>query len=259
MSSSARCRASSASSLWFARQAEILAEARQLESLHRLSTFVMHDIKNHVSGLSLMLENARKHIANPDFQKDALGVLERTVESLRELMQQVSGVARPGQLHPEEVNVDELVREAVDTSGLGSATEAGVTLQVDVDTNGPVLLDRSQMVRLLTNLLINARESMEDGGCIRLHAATESSNGSDARLRFSVQDDGRGMTEEFVRDSLFRPFATTKSGGLGIGLAQCRSIVEAHGGTIAVDSRLGHGTTFTVELPVGAGNGKDHA
>jgi signal transduction histidine kinase len=64
------------------------------------------------------------------------------------------------------------------------------------------------------------------------------------------------MSEEFLRESLFRPFATTKSGGLGIGLAQCRTIVEAHGGTIAVVSRLGHGTTFTVDIPVAASRDK---
>lgn len=240
-----------ASSLWFARQAEVLAEARQLESLHRLSTFVMHDIKNHVSGLSLMLENARKHIANPDFQQDALGVLERTVNSLRELMQQVSGVARPDRLNPEPCDVEALVREAVSTSGLETAGVSGVEVDVRVDANGPVVIDRAQVLRVLTNLLINAREALDDGGVVRLEVGTESHNG-DARLRLRVQDDGRGMSEEFMRDSLFRPFSTTKSGGLGIGLAQCRTIVEAHGGTIAVDSRLGHGTTFTVEIPVQA-------
>jgi hypothetical protein len=197
-----------------------------------------------------MLENARKHISNPDFQQDALGVLERTVTSLRELMQQVSGVTRPDRLQPEPCDVAELVREAVETSGMGVDTSSAIGLEVQVNTNGPVLLDRAQMLRLLTNLLINAREATEGEGVIRLEAGTKSSNGGEARLRLSVQDDGRGMSEEFVRDSLFRPFATTKSGGLGIGLAQCRTIVEAHGGAITVDSRLGHGTTFTVDLPV---------
>ena len=64
-----------------------------------------------------------------------------------------------------------------------------------------------------------------------------------------MSDTGRGMSEEFIRTALFRPFATTKSSGLGVGLAQCKSIVEAHGGTISVESRPGSGTTFAVRLP----------
>src|SRR5205085_5278467 len=87
-----------ANALWFARQAEQLAETRQLETLHRLSSFVLHDIKNHISGLSLVLENARKHLSNPEFQRDAMAVVERTVVSLRELVSQVAGVARPTEI-----------------------------------------------------------------------------------------------------------------------------------------------------------------
>ena len=182
--------------------------------------------------------------------EDALGVLERTVVSLRELMQQVSGVTRPDRLHPEECDVADLVKEAVDTSGLGVDAGSDVALDIQMNANGSVLLDRAQILRVLTNLLINAREATDGGGSIRVQACKESNNGRPERLRLSVQDDGRGMSEEFLRESLFRPFTTTKSGGLGIGLAHCRTIVEAHGGSIAVDSRLGHGTTFTVDLPV---------
>ncbi|TMQ70764.1 MAG: hypothetical protein E6K80_07495 [Candidatus Eisenbacteria bacterium] len=71
-------------------------------------------------------------------------------------------------------------------------------------------------------------------------------------LRIAVRDTGRGMSEDFIRTSLFRPFATTKAGGLGIGLVQCRSIVEAHGGAIMVESRPTVGTTFTVRIPADA-------
>jgi signal transduction histidine kinase len=69
-------------------------------------------------------------------------------------------------------------------------------------------------------------------------------------LRLSVADNGRGMSEDFVRQSLFRPFSSTKNAGLGIGLAQCKSIVDAHGGRIRAESRPGEGTTFTIDLPV---------
>jgi len=241
-----------AAALWFARQAEQLAETRQLESLNRLSTFVLHDIKNHVSGLSLVVENAKKHFANPDFQRDALAVVERTVANLRELMSQVSAVSRAPEMKPESCVVRGLVDEAVQAAGLDAGRLDGVRLQVSCRGPETVQVDRRLVLRLLVNLLTNARESLgPTGGAIELSAEVESESGPGARrLVLDVRDNGRGMSEEFIRSGLFKPFSTTKSGGLGIGLTQCRSIVEAHGGSIAVHSREGVGTQFTIVLPV---------
>lgn len=237
-----------AAALWFARLAEQLAESRQLESLNRLSSFVLHDIKNQVSGLSLVVENARRHLGNPEFQKDAMGVVERTVASLRELMNQVSGVARPPVLSPEPSLLRPLVDEALAAAGLAPHAAPGLTVSVNVREDGHVMLDPRQMSRVLVNLLTNAREAVGPGGCIEVEASLERcAEGLCTVLR--VHDDGRGMSEEFLRTRLFRPFSTTKSNGLGVGLAQCRSIVDAHGGTIDVVSRRGEGTTFTVRIP----------
>ncbi len=238
-----------AAALWFTRLAEQLAESRQLESLHRLSSFVLHDIKNQVSGLSLVVENARRHLGNPEFQRDAMVVVERTVTSLRELMNQVSGVARPPVLAPEPTGLRELVNEAVAASGLGPSG-GGPALRVDVDGGGDVMLDRRQMSRVLVNLLVNAREALGADGKIELSAHVERCADGPCAV-FTVTDDGRGMTEEFVRTRLFRPFSTTKPNGLGVGLAQCRTIVDAHGGRIDVRSVRGKGTTFTVRVPAG--------
>jgi signal transduction histidine kinase len=102
-------------------------------------------------------------------------------------------------------------------------------------------------VRVLVNLLTNAREALAGAGEIEL-TAEPGADGAPG-LVFRVRDTGRGMSEEFIRTSLFRPFATTKPSGLGIGLSQCRSIVQAMGGAITVESRPGAGTTFSVHLP----------
>src|SRR2546426_12329908 len=117
-----------ANALGFAKQGEQLAETRQLESLHRLSTFVLHDIKNHISGLSLVVENARRHLANPEFQRDAMAVVERTVASLRELMSQVAAVARPPDVRPEPCTMAELLGEAAQTAGLTPGAHEGIRL-----------------------------------------------------------------------------------------------------------------------------------
>jgi putative PEP-CTERM system histidine kinase len=240
-----------AGTLWYARQAEQLAETRQLESLHRLSSYVLHDIKNHVSGLSLVVENARRHLSNPEFQRDAMAVVERTVGSLKDLMSHVASVSRPPEPRPEVCRVDDLLEEASMTSGLSAAEQNGVRYRTTCRAEAPVHLDRRLFQRVLVNLLTNAREAVAEGGDIELHAALESRGREEqGTLVVSVSDSGRGMSQEFVRTSLFRPFASTKPGGLGVGLSQCKAIVEAQGGTIAVDSRVGEGTTFSVRLPV---------
>jgi hypothetical protein len=105
------------------------------------------------------------------------------------------------------------------------------------------------MLRVLVNLLTNAREALGETGEIELSAGLESEAAGAQNLVFRVCDNGRGMSDEFIRESLFRPFATTKPTGLGVGLSQCRSIVEVMGGAITVESHAGSGTRFAVHLP----------
>jgi signal transduction histidine kinase len=106
------------------------------------------------------------------------------------------------------------------------------------------------MVRVITNLLVNAREALEGPGEIGIEAMTEGESVDGGTLVLRVRDTGRGMSDEFVRRQLFRPFATTKAAGLGIGLAQCKAIIEGHGGMIRVESRPGGGTAFEVRIPL---------
>jgi len=104
---------------------------------------------------------------------------------------------------------------------------------------------------VVSNLLTNAREAVGPAGEIELQAhVSPEGNPRRPALKLTVRDTGRGMSEDFIRTSLFRPFSSTKATGLGIGLAQCKAIVQAHGGTIAVESRPGQYTVFTVSLPV---------
>jgi putative PEP-CTERM system histidine kinase len=238
-----------ASALWFSRQTERLVEARQLESLNRLSSFVLHDIKNQVSGLSLVVENARRHLGNPEFQRDAMAVVERTVASLRELMNQVSGVGRMLDARLAPCSAHDVVGDALAAAGLAPGESRGLRVAVDVREGGEIVADRQLLARVLANLLTNAREALDGPGRIDLEAGVRTGEDGAPYLELSVTDNGRGMSEEFIRTKLFRPFSTTKKNGLGIGLTQCRTIVEAHGGRIGVRSRPGAGTTFTVTLP----------
>jgi hypothetical protein len=228
-----------------------MAEARQLESLQRLSSFVLHDMKNHVSGLALVVDNARRHLGNPEFQRDAMAVVERTVRSLRELMSQVSGVSSPPAPQPAPCALKELVADALTESGLALEPPPGVNVVITVPDGAEAVLDRRQIGRVLVNLLVNAREALGGPGTIGVRAISVSGADGAREAVIEVSDTGRGMSEEFIRTRLFKPFSTTKKGGLGVGLAQSRGIVEAHGGTIDARSRPGEGTVFTLRVPPG--------
>ena len=110
----------------------------------------------------------------------------------------------------------------------------------------PIAADAESLSKVIQNLVANAVQSIDDKGTVTLRTF-----GENGKAVISITDTGCGMSEEFVRKSLFAPFRSTKKGGWGIGLYQARGIVEAHGGTIEVSSQEGAGTTFTVKLPLG--------
>jgi len=120
----------------------------------------------------------------------------------------------------------------------------GVELTQELQPLPRILADREQIQSVVTNLLLNARDAVAPGG--RIQVRTERQEG---RVVLSVADNGCGMSPEFVKGSLFRPFQSTKKNGLGIGMFQSRMIVEAHRGSIQVDSEPGRGTTVRVSLP----------
>jgi signal transduction histidine kinase len=197
-----------------------------------------------------MLENARRHMSDPEFQKDAMRVVERTVSGLQQLMDHVGSVSRPAVVRPAPVRVRQLLEEAAVAAGLREGEQNGVRFRVSCPPAERAPLDAGQMVRVITNLLVNAREALEGPGEIGIEAMTEGESVDGGTLVLRVRDTGRGMSDEFVRRQLFRPFATTKAAGLGIGLAQCKAIIEGHGGMIRVESRPGGGTAFEVRIPL---------
>ena len=109
----------------------------------------------------------------------------------------------------------------------------------------PISGDRAQLQSVITNLVLNACEAVSSNGRIVVKTGLQ-----DDWVTFSVSDNGCGMSEDFVKNSLFRPFRTSKKKGMGIGMFQAKIIVEAHSGSIQVASAIGSGTTFRVSLPV---------
>jgi putative PEP-CTERM system histidine kinase len=219
---------------------ERLAQARAFEAFNRLSSFIIHDLKNSVSALSMLTQNARKHFDDPEFRVGALGTLTRTVERMQKLVGRLATRQAASELEFESVPLEGLARDTVASMSVGPT----LRLALDLDPAPSVRGDTDAIQRVIQNLITNAVEAMDGEGTITLRVGRQ-----DGMVACAVTDTGCGMTDDFVRTSLFVPFQTTKKGGWGIGLYQAREIMTAHGGRIEVSSEEGHGTTVTLMFP----------
>lgn len=226
-----------------ARLSEQLARAREREAFHRLSTFVLHDLKNCVGALSLVSQNAERHGGNPEFQREAFRAVAESVRQMQELIGKLATLPRLPEVDASPSLINKLVEEVVARGRAAAGVRVDICTDLDsaVDT---VLAGEDAVRTIVSNLLLNAVEAVGEGGRIDVRTAREG-----PLVTLTVADTGPGMSEEFVRDSLFVPLRTTKPKGLGIGLYQVKSVVEALGGRIRVQSRPGQGTTFWVDLP----------
>jgi len=233
-----------ASYLGVQRAVEQLVQAQQFESFNRMSAFVVHDLKNLVAQLSLMLRNAQRHRDNPEFQADMLSTVENVIERMQGLLLQLRAGARPVDRPAPVLVADALARAVASRRGL----QPEPSLEIDGSIAGrSVLAHADRLERVIGHLLQNAADASDASGIIRVRARSE---GDEARIE--VEDNGKGMSEEFVRTRLFRPFSSTKAHGMGIGTFESREYVRELGGSIEVDSREGSGTTFRIRLPLAA-------
>ena len=230
-----------AASLLNVQLAQKLLQAKELEAFQTMAAFFVHDLKNAATTLSLMLQNLPVHYADPAFREDALRGISKAVTHINHLVGRLSLLRHELRIQPAESDLNELITKAV--SRLAHAPNCAFVTQLSPLRK--MLLDEEQMLKVVTNLLLNATEASPDDRQVRI--ATSENNGW---AILAVTDTGCGMSAEFIEHALFRPFQTTKENGLGIGMFQSKTIVEAHGGRIAVESEPGKGTTVRVFLPV---------
>ncbi len=218
------------------RLSEQLTTTRELAAIGKVSTFVLHDLKNQVSGLSLMLDNARDYISDPDFQQDMLETVGNTVGNMKRLISRLKNIKEKPQLAISSVALNKIIDDAVETTASHIETN-GLSVQVAVD--------EEEIYKVILNLLVNAIEATEGDLPVQVVFGQQ-----DNMAFIEVKDSGCGMSVEFIQNKLFKPFETTKIHGFGIGLYQCKQIVESHGGKIEVESTHGEGTMFTLFLPL---------
>ncbi|OBV37795.1 XrtA/PEP-CTERM system histidine kinase PrsK [Janthinobacterium psychrotolerans] len=216
-----------------------LMVSRQFESFNRMSTFIVHDLKNLVFQLSLLLSNAEKHRANPAFQQDMLATLDHSVQKMKTLLQKLARGETPDAASP--LQLDGLLRQAVAAK---ASLEPKPQLEI-VDGELTVLANRARLERVLGHLIQNAVEATASSGQVAVRLRRE--------LRTAVvelNDTGAGMSEQFIRERLFKPFDTTKTAGMGIGVFESREYIREVGGSLEVRSEPQVGTTFRVILPL---------
>lgn len=229
--------------LGHARLAEERRAAAELEALHRLSAFCLHDLKNLANRLGVVVQNAAAHGQDPAFQASAMQIVTSTVGTMNELMTKLARLPRKSGAS-EWVDVGEVIAETV------GSFEAGRPVKVKVGGEAvpPVKVPRGELQQVLLNLLLNAQQAQQAqsaaNGEIRIE--TREVEGS---VVVTVTDQGPGIDSHQLR-TLFEPFRTTKDGGLGIGLYECRRIIEAQRGKIRFDSEPGRGTEVRIELPI---------
>jgi putative PEP-CTERM system histidine kinase len=230
-----------AGSLLNLKLSEDLRKAKEMETVQTMSSFFVHDLKNLASALSLTIENLPVHFDNPEFRNDALTIMKQSVNKINSMCSNLSMLGKRIELRKVETDFNEFTKNSL--SCLNGSVK--VPFIQDLRPVAKLIIDPEQLQKVLTNLVLNANEAVGNGGEIRL--ATEQGDGW---VTLSVGDNGCGMSKEFMEQSLFRPFKSTKKQGMGIGLFQSKMIVEAHQGRIEVESELGKGSVFRVMLPL---------
>lgn len=218
--------------------ANALMVARQFESFTRMSTFVVHDLKNLVAQLSLMMANAERHRDNPEFQNDMLETIDLSVKKMKLLLQKLSRTANADRIEP--IQLTDLLKQAIVTKAV---IDPKPVLQLDVP-NALVVADWQRLERVIGHLIQNAIEATPRDGSVVVRLSVEQQN-----VVVQIEDTGQGMSAEFIRERLFKPFESTKSAGMGIGVFESREYIHELGGRLEVSSVVAQGTVFRVILP----------
>jgi hypothetical protein len=220
-----------------------LMTAKEVEAFGRISSFIMHDLKNLTNSLSLVSQNARYNLNNPEFQKDAIKTIDSTVNRMKRLIGKLSATANRGiEINKEKIDIKSLIDSAIKRLALTKNKDIAVINELN--SIPQISVDSDAMEMVFFNLISNAYEAIGKDGRITVQASL-----SDGNVCITVSDNGAGMSKEFMERELFKPFKTTKKTGFGIGLFQCKAIIEAHGGSIEAESKEGKWTVFRVRLP----------
>ena len=213
---------------------EQLADARRFDEFNRRFAFILHDVKNLVSQLTLVARNAERHADNPEFRADMIATLQDSAGKMNDLLARLSQHNSGRADDPQAVELMPLAQRVAKARG------GSYPVIVSGTRDALAIADAARLEQALGHLIQNAVEASTNGEPVTVTVG---------RASIAVADRGTGMNAAFVRDHLFRPFVSTKQGGFGIGAFEARQVIQAMGGALDVVSREGEGTTFTITLP----------
>ncbi|MDI4631725.1 PEP-CTERM system histidine kinase PrsK [Pelomonas sp. V22] len=218
---------------------EALLESRKFDAFNKMSAFVVHDLKNIVTQLSLMMKNAKRLRDNPEFQQDMLDTVENSLEKMRQLMLQLREGGNP---HGVAGGVDlAAIARRLAAAATSKGRQLELQIQAEVSTRG----HDERVERVIGHMVQNAFDATPVQGRVWL---VLDAGGSNARVE--VGDTGCGMSRDFIQNQLFKPFSSTKSSGMGIGAYESYQYIQELGGKINVESEPGQGTRITLLLPL---------
>lgn len=217
------------------------AEQRQFETIQRIGASIAHDMKNTLFSLSLLASNLNKRFDNKTFRADAIDTLNNSLDYLKKLAERLQKQPSDWKVDKTSIDICVTVKQAYDRVVSSSRSKVTFTYLIPNECSCPH--DANAIERVIENLLLNAVDAINEQGNIHLELKD-----AETKIEISVKDDGIGMSEDFIDNSLFKPFISTKNSGIGLGLFTCREIVRAHGGYISVVSKKGRGSVFTVIL-----------
>jgi len=219
-----------------------LLDAERMVAAGRVASTLGHDLRGPLVTISNAVEMAMKH---PEEADRYLAMIRRNSHRSIELIEGLREELREKPLRREMIDLGNMIQRAIVETVIPDSVKTG--LLVD-DNLGSVMIDASQIRRVLDNLVSNSLEAMPNGGELTISASRD-----DEMVHIEVSDTGTGITKEDMK-SLFTPFHSKKSGGVGMGLVSCKQTVEAHGGSIQVESKVGKGTTVVIAIPSDAEN-----
>jgi putative PEP-CTERM system histidine kinase len=220
---------------------DALADARRFDEFNRRFAFIIHDIKNLVSQLSLVVRNAERHADKPEFREDMIATLHSSVKKMNDLLARLHRGG--GNVEAEPVRAVPL-RQAV--AAVAEVKRRVHPVEVEGDPAVAAVADPARLEQALAHLVQNAIDASPSGAVVRMICGRR-----DGEAAIEIVDRGQGMSADFIRTRLFQPFASTKENGFGVGAFEARSLVAAMGGRIEVDSREGEGSRFILFLPLG--------
>lgn len=229
-----------ASYLALFRTKEALVETEKFDAFNRMSAFVVHDLKNLIAQLALLLKNAERHRENPEFQADMLDTIDHVVKRMNHLMLQLGTGTTPIE-KPRAIELNRILQNIVRAK---SAHNCAIKFEVIEPLRAWAHEDRVE--RVIGHIVQNAIEaSTPDSGIVFMRIFHREN-----LAVLEIRDQGTGMSEDFIRKQLFHPFQTTKRQGMGIGMYESFQYINSIGGSISVESKLGEGTCFSVFLPL---------